>query len=142
MTSRDHKDAQDKAAENKALLRHIYTEASRHNSNPLLETLAEDAVWTIIGSTFLSGTFRGKDAILTKLLGPLAASTENGVTFTIERLIAENDHVVLIANGTATAKTGRPYNNSYCIVARFTDGKIVAMTDYIDTELITSALLP
>ena len=26
MTSRDHKDAQDKAAENKALLRHIYTE--------------------------------------------------------------------------------------------------------------------
>ena len=62
--------------------------------------------------------------------------------FTIERLIAEDDHVVLIANGTATAKTGRPYNNSYCIVARFTDGKIVAMTDYIDTELITSALLP
>jgi hypothetical protein len=40
MTSRDHKDAHDKAAENKALLRHIYTEASRHNSNPLLETLA------------------------------------------------------------------------------------------------------
>src|SRR6187200_864158 len=121
MTSRDHKDAHDKAAENKALLRHIYTEASRHDSNPLLETLAEDAVWTIIGSTFLSGTFRGKDAILTKLLGPLAASTENG---------------------TATAKTGRPYNNSYCTIARFTDGEIVAMTDYIDTELITSALLP
>ena len=141
MTPED-KAAQDKAAENKALLRHIYTEASRRNSSPLLETLAEDAVWTIIGSTFLSGTFRGKDAILTRLLGPLAASTENGVTFTIERLIAENDHVVLIANGTATAKTGRPYNNSYCIVARFTDGKIVAMTDYIDTELITSALLP
>ena len=128
------------AAENKALLRHIYTEASRRNSAPLLETLAEDAVWTIIGSTFLSGTFRGKDEILTRLLGPLAASTENGVTFTIERLIAEDDHVVLIAKGTATAKTGRPYNNSYCIVARFADGKIVAMTDYIDTELITSAL--
>jgi ketosteroid isomerase-like protein len=136
MTAGDHK-----AAENKALLRHIYTEASRHNASPLLEALAEDAVWTIIGSTFLSGTFRGKDEILTRLLGPLAASTENGVTFTIERLIAEDDHVVLMANGTATS-TGRPYNNSYSIVARFTDGKIVAMTDYIDTELITSALLP
>src|SRR5689334_1471573 len=96
--------ADNKTADNKALLRHIYIEASRHNSSPLLETLAEDAVWTIIGSTFLSGTFRGKHAILTKLLGPLAASTENGVTFTIEQLIAEDDHVVLIANGTATAK--------------------------------------
>src|SRR6185437_3144241 len=131
-----------KTEHNQALLRHVYNEASRHNTPPLLDSLAEDAVWTIIGSTFLSGTFRGKDAILTKLLGPLAASTENGVTFTIERLIAEDDHVVLIANGTATAKTGRPYDNYYCIVARFTDGKIVAMTDYIDTELITSALLP
>src|SRR3954452_3646390 len=108
MTTGDHKDAQNKVAENKALLRHIYTEASRHNSNPLLETLAEDAVWTIIGSTFLSGTFRGKDAILTKLLGPLAASTENGVTFTIERLIAEDDHVVLIATGRPPRRPGAP----------------------------------
>jgi hypothetical protein len=29
-----------------------------------------------------------------------------------------------------------------CLPARFADGKIVAMTDYIDTELITSALVP
>jgi ketosteroid isomerase-like protein len=128
------------AAANKALLHHIYAEASRRNPAPLLAALAEDAVWTIIGSTFLSGTFRGKDEILTKLLGPLAASTENGVTFTIDRLIAEDDHVVLIAKGSATAKTGRPYNNTYCIVARFADNKIVEMTDYIDTELITAAL--
>ena len=127
MTAADNKAAENKAARHKAVLHHIYTEASRHNSSPLLETLAEDAVWTIIGSTFLSGTIRGKDAILTRLL---------------ERLIAEDDHVVLIANGTATAKTGRPYNNSYCIVAQFADDKIVAMTDYIDTELITSALEP
>jgi ketosteroid isomerase-like protein len=134
--------AVDTSTENKAAVHRIYIEASRGNSVPLLETLADDAVWTIIGSTFLSGTFRGKDEILTKLLGPFAACTENGVTFIIERLIAEDDHVVLIAKGTATAKTGRPYNNSYCIVAQFADGKIVTMTDYIDTELITSALVP
>jgi ketosteroid isomerase-like protein len=36
--------------------------------------------------------------------------------------------------------TGRPYNNVYCIVCRFADGKIQEMTDYVDTELITTAL--
>ena len=36
--------------------------------------------------------------------------------------------------------TGLPYNNTYCIVARFVDGKIVEMTDYVDTELISTAL--
>jgi ketosteroid isomerase-like protein len=41
----------------------------------------------------------------------------------------------------ATTITGRPYNNSYCIVGRIEDGRIVEMTDYIDTELITQNLL-
>jgi ketosteroid isomerase-like protein len=43
------------------------------------------------------------------------------------------------AQGRATAKSGKPYNNTYCIVCRIVDGKI-KMTDYVDTELITSAL--
>jgi ketosteroid isomerase-like protein len=47
---------------------------------------------------------------------------------------------VLEADGRATTKTGRPYNNRYCIVSRITDGKLREITDYIDTELITNAL--
>ena len=37
-------------------------------------------------------------------------------------------------------RAGGPYNNTYCIVCRIADGKIKEMTDYVDTELITSAL--
>jgi ketosteroid isomerase-like protein len=37
---------------------------------------------------------------------------------------------------------GRPYNNRYCIVARFADGKIQEMTDHVGTGLITAALVP
>ncbi len=42
--------------------------------------------------------------------------------------------------GRATALSGKPYNNTYCIVCRIVDGKVKEMVDYIDTELITSAL--
>ena len=51
------------AAGNKELVRHLYSELSRGNSQPLRESLAPDVVWTIIGSTRLSGTFRGPDAV-------------------------------------------------------------------------------
>ena len=44
------------------------------------------------------------------------------------------------AHGRATALSGKPYNNTYCIVCRIVDGKVKEMVDYIDTELITSAL--
>jgi ketosteroid isomerase-like protein len=44
------------------------------------------------------------------------------------------------AQGRATAKSGGPYNNPYCIVCRIVDGKIKKMTDYVDTEVITSTL--
>jgi ketosteroid isomerase-like protein len=125
---------------NKELLRHAYTEVSRGNAAPLLAALADDVRWTIIGSTPLSGTFQGKQEVVDKLLKPLTARLTGPIVFTLDRFIAEGDHVVMIASAEATAVTGRPYNNVYCIVCRFADGKIQEMTDYVDTELITTAL--
>jgi ketosteroid isomerase-like protein len=49
-------------------------------------------------------------------------------------------HPDMQARGQATAVTGLAYDNTYCIVARITDGQIREMTDYVDTELITRAL--
>lgn len=126
---------------NRELLRHVYAEVSKGNPQPLMDAMADDIRWTIIGSTVLSGVSRGKAEVLDKLLRPLRARLADGpIRFIPERFIAEGDHVVMIANGQATAKSGKPYNNTYCIVARIADGKIQEMTDYIDTELITSAL--
>ena len=128
------------AAENTKLLQNAYAEVSNGNVGPLLESLADDIQWTIIGSTPLSGVFHGRKDVIEKLLTPLGARLSESVVFTPERFIAEGDHVVMLARGKAVAKTGRPYNNTYCIVARIVDGKIRGMTDYVDTELITSAL--
>jgi len=32
-----------------------------------------------------------------------------------------------------------PYNNTYCNVYRIADGKIRQLTEYLDTELVTTA---
>jgi len=130
-----------KAEQNKQLLQHIYAEISKGNGQVLLDSLADDIQWTIIGTTVLSGTFRGKQEVINKLLKPLRERLADGpIVFSVDRLIAEGEYVVMQAHGQATAKNGNPYNNTYCIVCRIVDGKVKEMTDYIDTELITSVL--
>jgi len=126
---------------NKQLLRHVYAEISKGNVQPLLDSLADDVEWTIIGSTALSGTSRGKQEVIDKLLKPIRARLADApIVFQPERFIAEGEYVVMQAKGRATALSGKPYNNTYCIVCRIVDGKVKEMVDYIDTELITSAL--
>ena len=44
--------------------------------------------------------------------------------------------------GEVITKTGKPYNNTYCFVIRMRDGKMVELTEYFDTELVTAALEP
>jgi uncharacterized protein len=124
----------------KQLLEHVYREVSNGNPRPLLDSLAEDVRWTIIGSTELSGVYHGKREVTDNLLARLRARLATPVTFIFERFIADGEYVVMQARGQATAVTGQPYNNTYCIVARVVDGQIREMTDYVDTELITRAL--
>jgi ketosteroid isomerase-like protein len=125
---------------NKRLLEQVYTGLSRGNTDLLFDSLHEGARWTIIGSTPLSGVFHGKQAIMDGLITPLRARLASRIAFSFERLIAEGEHVVMQMRGNATASTGDPYNQTYCIVARIVDGRIVEMTDYVDTELATQAL--
>ena len=128
-------------AVNKQLLQHVYAEISKGNVQPLLDSLADDVEWTIIGSTALSGTSHGKQEVIDKLLKPLRARLADGpIVFQPERFIAEGEYVVMQAEGRATALSGKPYNNTYCIVCRIVDGKLKEMIDYVDTELITTAL--
>jgi ketosteroid isomerase-like protein len=126
---------------NKQLLQDIYAQISKGNLQPLLDSMADDIQWTIIGSTALSGTSRGKQEVIDKLLRPIRARLADGpIVFQPDRFIAEGEYVVMQARGRATALSGKPYNNTYCIVCRIVDGKVKEMIDYVDTELITSAL--
>jgi len=44
--------------------------------------------------------------------------------------------------GNVTTKAGKPYCNSYCMIIRMRGGKMVELTEYLDTELVSAALEP
>jgi uncharacterized protein len=128
------------ASENKQLMQHIFAELAQGNSRPLVESMAEDFQWTVAGSSRWSGAFKGKDAVLNQLLGPLRAQIDGRIKTVPLRFIAEDDFVVIEARGNNTTKAGKPYNNHYCFVARLGDGKLREITEYMDTELVSSVL--
>jgi ketosteroid isomerase-like protein len=47
----------------KKRLEYVFGETAKGNGQPFLDALAEDAEWTVIGSTGWSKTYRGKAAI-------------------------------------------------------------------------------
>lgn len=120
---------------NKSIARAFFAAGNAGDVAACLELVDEDVTWTNIGSTRLSGTYRGKQALVDELLGPLFARLEAGIRSTVDRVIAEGDHVVVQSRGEASTRDGTAYNNTYCHVFRIRDGRIVAVTEYMDTAL-------
>ncbi len=127
------------AAENKQFIINTFAELSKGNGEAFLGALADDIRFTIIGTSKYSGTFKGKQELISKLLAPLNAQVEGGMAITPDNLIAEGDFVVMQARGKALSKNGQRYDNTYCHVFRFANGKVQEVTEYLDTELITTA---
>jgi ketosteroid isomerase-like protein len=128
------------AASNKAILQSIFAELAKGNGKPFVDALADDFCWHMIGTTSWSGSYRGKQAVRRELLDPLFARFATQYTNTAQRFIAEGDYVVVECRGSVTTKSGKPYNNTYCYVCRLAGGKLVELTEYFDTALVTAAL--
>jgi len=124
--------------ENKQIVRSFYDAGNRGDFDGCFDLIAEDITWTNIGSTRLSGTYRGKAELMEKLLGPLFGQLKAGISSSVDNLLGEDDYVVALTSGTAETIDGRPYNNRYCQVIRIRDGKFVEVAEYFDTELTSS----
>jgi ketosteroid isomerase-like protein len=123
---------------NKQIVRDFFDAGNRNDTDKLVAMIADDVIWTAVGRTRLSGTFRGKAELNEKLFGPLFGSLKQGIHMTEEQMIAEGDRVVAECSGKAETLDGKPYNNHYCWIIRIRDGQLAEVTEFADTELIAS----
>jgi uncharacterized protein len=121
-------------------LEYIFAETSRGNGQPFLDALAEDAQWTIIGSTGWSKTYRGKSQILSDLIAPLCRVLAAPRKSHALHMIAEGNMVAVQGQGENLTRNGRKYENTYCWIFAFREGQVSAVTEYADTELMRSVL--
>ena len=127
-------------ASSRARLEHVFAQTAKGDGRPFLDAFAEDASWTVTGTTGWSKTYRGKTAILSDLIAPLRRVLAPPLKTHARRIIDAGDIVVVEARGENVTRDGKPYENNYCYVFEFRDGQVAALTEYADTELFRSAL--
>lgn len=133
------------AADNKKLVQEMFVIAGSpdpavREKSLFMATLADDAIWTVTGQYSWSRTFTGKDAILNDLHGYVRTRLRDRTRTVAERFIADGDIVVVEAKGDNVTPEGVRYDNDYCLVFRFEDGKIKEIREYCDSVLTEKAL--
>ena len=99
------------------------------------DLFAEDATWWLGGELPLSGTWRGREAILGDFLGSIPRLYQpDTISIEITSLIAEGDFVAMEWTSRALTTAGEAYENQCAGVFTVRDGKIAAVREYMDTQ--------
>ncbi|MBA3594505.1 MAG: nuclear transport factor 2 family protein [Polaromonas sp.] len=125
---------------NKQLMRFIFTELAQGNGRPFVDAMADNFCWILTGQTAWSRRYEGKQVVREQLFKPLFAQFAGTYVNRATRFVAEDDMVVVECRGEVTTHKGRSYNNQYCYVCRLADGKLVELVEYLDTQLVDTAL--
>ena len=104
--------------------------------------LVDPAVqWTVIGDTWISGTYDGL-AAFRDCMRAIGEVVREPVRVTVRNIFADGAHVIVLWDGAARTRHGDAYDNRYVWIFRFDGDRIVEVTAYLDTDLITRVLRP
>ncbi|UAJ10560.1 nuclear transport factor 2 family protein [Polymorphobacter megasporae] len=105
----------------------------------VFDVLADDAVWTIPGTTPGAGEWRGRqeyvDAAVTPLFARLAAPARPELT----GIWADGDEVILRWRQNTPLKAGGSYCNEYAWFFTMRDGRATAVTAFLDLPAYAAA---
>ena len=127
---------------NRTLVEGIFTALAVGDRQPFADAMSDDFSWTITGHDPWARTWRGKDAVRHELLTPLFAQFADTYRNRATRIVCDADTVVVECRGSVATKAGKRYNNHYCYVIDMKEGKMLALTEYMDTALAEAVLAP
>jgi ketosteroid isomerase-like protein len=88
-----------------------------------LACCADNIEWSTVGAD----TLRGKEAVRAWM----KTNYVQPPTFTVQHMVAEDDHVVAIGTIEAPDASGKPVMHAYSDVWRFEAGKMVELNAYV-----------
>jgi ketosteroid isomerase-like protein len=121
--------------------REIFELKTRTGSNErLYSALADDVQWTIAGSCRASRCYRGKADLIGNILEPLGRRLAGKVRSRVDEILMAGDTAVVRWRGEAETRWGERYDNDYCWVLHWQDGRIARVEAYLDTLLLERVL--
>jgi ketosteroid isomerase-like protein len=125
---------------NRDLITGVFYATSQGDYGPYISAMDDAIQYRVVGSNSWSRLYDGKAAFIAELARPLMSRLQPGGSMRAVRILADGDHVVVEARGANRTQSGEAYENSFCFVIRMGEGRIIEMTEYADTELVTRAL--
>jgi ketosteroid isomerase-like protein len=123
------------ATENKKVVQAAF-DAWADGNDDFFRLLSDDVRWTITGTSAFAGTYTSRAQFLDEAIRPISARLSGAITPTVQSIVAEDDVVVVMWRGHATALDGGSYDNEYSWHMRFRDGAIVEVTAFFDTPTL------
>ena len=117
---------------NSALIRQAFDDWENGRGS-VFNLLAEDAEWTVAGVSPVSAVYPSRQALVQEAVEPIHAQLSTAITPEVKHIIAQGNNVVVLWDGTATARNGAPYNNSYAWHLEMEDGAITRVMAFLDT---------
>ena len=127
-------------ASNRALIEKAFAGLEHGDPSHFLPLFDESIEWRVMGSSAWSKHAKGLAAVERDLVRPLFARFAGPYRNIPELILADGEHVVVLAKGHADTTDGRVYANDYAFVFRMTGGKIVEVREYMDTILADAIL--
>lgn len=127
-------------AANLDLVRATYEGSSEENGSNLLAALAADAEWTEAEGFPYAGTYIGSDAIIEGVFRRLATEWI-GYRADVHTFMEDGERVAAFGTYSGTYKaTGKSMHASFAHLYEVKNGKIVRMTQYVDSHMVRKAL--
>jgi ketosteroid isomerase-like protein len=120
--------------QNKSIVAEFLEVFSTGDVPGILERLHDDATWWVSGKLEGFAGTKSKQEMGNLLEGVVTVYKEGALRLTPLEMIAEDDRVVVEAEGYAELNNGRVYNPQSAFVFRIADGKIKSIKEYLDTQ--------
>ncbi len=134
---------ENQVAKNRRTVESWYDALASGDSARMLGLQWEDVIYNIHGTTPVSGRFQGNDTIVREIFprvfGRLQMDTFKFCT-RCKIMCADDQRVVAFMQADGHAVNGVRYNQTYCHVFGFCDGKIVEFWEFFDSVLAESAI--
>jgi len=121
--------------ENARVVRTALDAFNRGDTEAFLSNFSDDMQFQMNGSHQFSNTCHTKAEFL-ELVGRVVEGLSEMITLEIKKFIPAGDWVIAETYGSAKTKSGEPYHNTYCMMYRLENGKVVEFREHNDSAMV------
>ena len=121
-------------------VRDLFQHLEKGDGAGFFAQVADNVDWTVEGTHPLAGRYRSKADFVAHTFTRLGKVLPQGVQLHVTNALVSGDWAIVELHSLATAKNGLRFDNKYCWVTRFADGKVVEVRAYLDSALVQRLL--